>query len=457
MKKLLIIILVSFYALGVLKADPNEKYLKEYIGIALNKNLALQSSKEMVNVYDAKLSEATANFFPMLNLSGRFTRAGGGRTFVFPLGTMMNPLYEALNMPTRFTDEEVPFIRTQEQDTKLELVQPIINLGIYNNYKAQDDQFESSKYDYKTKELNTVYSVREAYYNYAKALQVVNIRRQSLKLGEESKNIADKLYAVDKAPKTDVLRAEVNLANMQQELQVAVNNATLAGNVFNNILNRELDTPINMDSVSIEEINKPDTKDALDFKMKLDDALNVAVMDRPEIKQMDYGMKSVDHFKDAASSEYYPSLSLVADYGIQGINYVVDKGAAYWMVSGMLSWNLFSGLGTHAKVQEAKAQYSSMERSYESLKALVRLDVKNNYINLKNNLDRLDVAGKAVNSANENYILNMKRYAEGLNPFINLLDAELSMNLAKENYVMVYYDILTARASLEKSIGMNNY
>ena len=151
MKKVIVLMLVSFFALGVLKAEPNEKYLKEYIGIALNKNLALQSSKEMVNVYDAKLSQANANFFPMLNLSGRFTRAGGGRTFVFPLGTMMNPLYQALNLPTRFADEEVTFIRTQEQDTKLELIQPVINLGIYNNYKAQDDQFESSKYDYKTK------------------------------------------------------------------------------------------------------------------------------------------------------------------------------------------------------------------------------------------------------------------------------------------------------------------
>jgi outer membrane protein TolC len=144
---------------------------------------------------------------------------------------------------------------------------------------------------------------------------------------------------------------------------------------------------------------------------------------------------------------------LVADYGIQGEKYQFDDQSRYWMVSGIFKWNLFSGFETSAKSQEMQAQINSLQKSSESLKQLINLEIQNNYYNYKNSYDQYDVAVKSYLSANENYDLNKKRYEEGLNPFISLLDAETTLKLTMENLYMTYYDVLTAKWKLNKSIG----
>lgn len=454
---LISIVLVSNSVLAEKNTDKNSEYLKEYVNLGLKKNLDLQSSREMLGTYDAKVSQASANFMPKLDVNGRFTRAGGGRSFIFPLGTMMNPLYIKDSLPNRLQDEEVPFMRPQEQDTKLELIQPLFNLAIYHNYKSQDNFNKGAQYEFKAKELNTVNSIKEAYYNYAKALQVVEIRKSALKLGEEAYQTAKNLFDADKVPRTDVLRSEVSLSTMKQELQAAQNNSKLAGNYFNNILYRELETPINFSNISIEDINNSDVIKKIESEFTLEKATENALALRPEIRQYEYSLKAMDCAKSAVSSDYFPSLALAVDYGFQGENYVVDSKAFYWMASAVLKWNLFSGFETHAKEQEMKAQLTSMEIGLENIKQMIKLDVKNNYINLINNLEQLKVGQKSYESARENFDLNKRRYEEGLNTFINLLDAEMSYNFTKENYIITYFDILNSKAKLERSIGLTDF
>jgi outer membrane protein TolC len=436
------------------KSNNNKEYLNEYIEIGLKKNLELQSGKELLNSYDARINQARSNFLPRLNVNSRYTRAGGGRSFVFPLGQMMNPLYEIAGLPQRFNDEEIPFMRPQEQETKISLIQPIFNLGIYHNSKAQSNQYDGAKYDLQSKELNTAYSIKEAYFNYAKALQVVAIRKTSIAIGIESNSIAKKLFQSDKVAKTDVLRTEVALSTMKQDLQVAENNAKLAGNFFNSLLNRDLDAEIKYDSLSINDINLQENLQSLNNDLSVEEAGKIALDSRPEIKMLETGMQTASQAKSAVSGDYFPSLALAVDYGVQGESYDVDSKAAYWMVSGVLSWNLFAGFETDAKVQEINSQISSLEINKENLKQMIKLDVKNNLINMKNNIEQLKVAYQSFKFAEENFSLNKKSYAEGVNSSINLLDAEVSYKLTKENYFLTYYDIMISKAKLDKSLGL---
>lgn len=449
----IIIIMVISYSIGY--ALPNDKYLNEYIKIGLKNNLELQSSKSGLEVYDARVNQAFSNFLPSIDITSRYTRAGGGRNFTFPLGDMMNPLYEALNLSTRFSNEEVSFIRPQEQDSKIELIQPIFNLGIINNYKAQDAQYEASAYDYQAKESGLIYNIKEAYYNYIKALQLVEIRKGAASLAKENYEVTKKLYDVDKAPKTDLLRSEVLMFSTEQELQSSVNMANMAKNMFNKEINRDFDAKVEYDSLSIEDLrhNTQGTRlEMVDLRLEKD-GIDNAMRLRPEIKQLEMQMKSIEHAGNAISSDYLPSLALVADYGIQGEKYDFDKQSRYWMVSGMFTWKLFSGFGTKAKVQEMDAQRSSLEKMLESTKQLISLEVKNNYIDLRNNIEMLTVAEKALNSAEENYTMNKRRYEEGLNPYISLLDAQNTFFSSQSNYVITYFNILTSKAKLEKSVG----
>lgn len=453
MKQFAIILSLLFLIFDSARSNNNKEYLNEYIEIGLKKNLELKSGKEGLNTYDARVDQAMSNFLPRVDVNSRYSRAGGGRSFIFPLGQLLNPL-NSMHGLALVEDQEISFIRTEEQETKLSLVQPLFNLAIYHNYKAQSNQYEGAKYDYQSRELNTAYSIKEAYYNYAKALQVVEIRKASIAIGNESNEIAKKLYQAEKVAKTDVLRAEVSLSTMKQELQSAENNAKLAANYFNSLLNKELESNIKYDSLSINDINLEDNLQSLNIDLTIEEATKYAMDYRPEIKMLETGVQTANQSKSAVSSSYFPNVSLAVDYGIQGENYEVDSKAAYWMVSGVLSWNLFAGFETDAKVQEINSQINSLEINKENLKQLIKLDIQNNLSNLQNNIEQLKVAYQSYKFAEENYSLNKISYAEGVNNFINLLDAEVSYKTTRENYFLTFYDIMVSKAKLDKSLGI---
>jgi outer membrane protein len=450
----LLITILFIFSFTNIYSQQNEKYLAEYIKIGLKNNLSIQSAKSNLDMYDARVDQAIANFLPKVDVTSRYTRAGGGRSFEFPLGTMMNPLYEALGMPMRLTDVKESFIRPEEQDTKVELIQPIFNMAILYGYKAQSNLYQSADYEYKAKQADLVYSIKESYYNYAKALQLVAVRKSALQLAKENHLVITKMYQVDKVPKTDVLRAEVLLSTNQQELQSAINQLNLAKNFFNNILNREFESGIDYDTVAIQNLKNPEYTGDLNPKSPLNESTEIALNSRPELKQLEFGISSACNLKSVMKSEYFPNIALVADYGFQDVKYTLNQESKYWTVTGMFSWNLFSGLGTNAKVNEADAQMISLQKSLENTKQLIKLEVKNNYIDLQNNIEQLSIAEKSFSAAAENYHMIKKRYEEGLAPFISLIDAKTSLDATSANYVVTYYSALTSKAKLEKSIGI---
>src|SRR5205085_8273802 len=103
---------------------------------------------------------------------------------------------------------------------------------------------DASTAEVSSKELAITYQVSEAYYNYAKANELVNVRKNALTLAEENKKVASALFANDKAPKNDVLRADVGVAVAEGDVLSAENMATLAKTNFNNLLRRDHDAQI---------------------------------------------------------------------------------------------------------------------------------------------------------------------------------------------------------------------
>ena len=451
--KLLVKILLLFLALIPMKAQELDAYLKEYIKIGMKDNLDLQSSKSTLNTYDAREKQAFANFLPKVDVSSRFTKAGGGRTMEFNMGTWFDPLFKAVGVENTLPNEKIPFILPQSQDSKIELIQPLFAPAIYYNYDAQSEMKSGAEYDYKAKELNLSEKIIVDYYNYAKAVRLVEIRNYGLTLASQGHNVAEKLFAVDRAPKTDVLRADVQMSSSKQELMSAENMVNLARQSFNTTLNRKYNDEIKIDSISVDGLINDNLKSKLDYPMTLDESINSGLTRRPELKTLDYTMNSLESFKKASAGDYLPVISIAVDYGIQGEKYSIDSQSRYWMVSGVFSWNIFSGFSTSAKQQELEAQKSSVQKSAESIKKLIELEIKNNYINYINVYEQFQVAVKSYKSAFENYDLNKKRYEQGMNPFITLLDAETTLKITMENMFVTYYDVLTAKWRLVKSTG----
>ena len=112
-----------------------EDGLRQVIDEALAANLELRASGATVQQRLAALDQARARYLPVIDFAARYSMADGGRTIEFPVGDLLDPVYETLDQMLlaqgqapqlpRVQNQSIAFLRDQEQETKLLLEQPL--------------------------------------------------------------------------------------------------------------------------------------------------------------------------------------------------------------------------------------------------------------------------------------------------------------------------------------------
>src|SRR5688572_19395000 len=74
-----------------------QSILDQYIKDGLKNNIVLQQKTISLEKALFDLKEANALFLPSFNLTSSYSSGKGGRYFNFPLGDLMNPVYNKLN------------------------------------------------------------------------------------------------------------------------------------------------------------------------------------------------------------------------------------------------------------------------------------------------------------------------------------------------------------------------
>ena len=126
-------------------AVAGQSNLQGYIAIGLENNLALKQRQSGYQQSLEALKEARGLFYPSVSLNARYTVSEGGRVIEFPVGDLMNPVYSTLNQLTSsnmfpmLENQEIKFLRPTEHETKIRLVQPVLNTDLYYNAKIKKE------------------------------------------------------------------------------------------------------------------------------------------------------------------------------------------------------------------------------------------------------------------------------------------------------------------------------
>ncbi len=435
MRRLVCLIAAVILSSGLLQAEISSQYLKDYLREGISNNLELQIQSKKLMASKAKKYQAFSNYLPKLDFSSRYTEINEGASI--PLG-----------------EQELVLAEKKSTETKLELVQPIFNPAVYYNYRMQKSTTSADEYEYQAKVKAVEYSIIEAYYNCMKTAQLVEMKKTSLELAKENHYVTSKLYQVEKVPETDLLRAQVGLMTGEQELKEAENQFKLSRNYFNSVLNRDMSTDVQTDSLSSNYLVNLNLKDEIKVEETLEEAVKLALNYSPEIKQTESGVNAMKSVRGIASADFMPTLTAIGDYGYRKDDFKYNSGNDYWSITAMLSWNLFSGLGSTAKVIEMNANVKQMEKTSQNVKHMMELEVRNNYLDLKHNLNQFEVAQKTYQTALSNYNMVKKQYENELAAFINLTDAKNLLDSSRTNLIVNYFNVLLAKAKYNKSIGL---
>jgi outer membrane protein len=404
--------------------------LSESLQIALQKNPGVQIAEQQVRRAQALVREAKSGFGPTLGAAVTHTRSGPIPTVTIPSGSGSTTF--AIGVP-------------QTTTAVISLALPLdISSSIGNAVDAADFNYLASQFSLAETRQSIALQVQEAYLGILRAQSLQTVAEDAVKDAEENLRVAEAKFTAGSVPRFDVLRSEVNLASAQQNLVEAKNGVDLAKSTFNRVLGEGVNLPV--------EVEKPSDQ-PLPPLAALEENQQTALQRRPEILRDQASAKAAEKGIQIAKAGLHPGLAIVGNQ-----NYNVNPGGlggqkSSWEVSAVFSLPIFDRGKTRAQTDAARADTARARLSEENTSQQVLLEVRQADLNITAAEERLRVAEKDVAQAQEALRLAQLRYTAGLSTPVEVIDAEVALTSSKTNQVNAYYDLLIARAELDKATG----
>jgi outer membrane protein TolC len=395
--------------------------LQEAIDLALRQQPTLRSAQDGVNASVARVPQALSSYYPRLDW---ITSVGRSQVFSSSSNTTLQS--NAFNSALQARQLLYDFGKTGA----------LVDEARANVRQAQG-QFEQTR-------ETVVFNVRQTYYQLLQARRLVAVADAQVARADLNLRSAQGFYDVGTRPKSDVTRAEVDVANAQVSLIRARNLVRLSEVNLANALGLEAATAIQIqDNLNFE----PVPLDATALRAE-------AVSNRPELAQGKARIDAARAQLNGARAGYLPDLVATGSVG----GFTTDPAANLfgqdtWAVAGTLTWNLFAGFFNLNRVRETEANLDAAQANYDSLELQVGLDVEQAAIAVVEAAERIGATGKAVESARENLRLAQGRYDAGVGTILDLTTAQLDLTNAEADQVRALTDHKLALAALDKAVG----
>ena len=325
-----------------------------------------------------------------------------------------------------------------------------ISMPVYQGGRLKEGRL-SARYALSSADLsleNTMQTVRlQSTIYYFDVLQYRNLvevyEEEVLTLQEHLRNV-NAQFRVGTVAKVDVLESQVELANAMQNLVNIQNRYDIAVAELNNYIGLPADT-----------ILRPqDTLAYRRYDLNLGDCTAYALENRADAAMADYAVKRAESAKRSAKSGWYPSVNASISKGLTNENLINHKVTDQWTAGVSASWNVFDGGITRAQVNQAEADLIRAKEVAAQTREQVQLDVQSAYLQLHAAERNIGTTQAAVILGEENYKIAQVRYAAGVGTNLDVMDASRKLTEARSNYFTALYNYNTAKASLDRYMGV---
>ncbi|MFN7017065.1 MAG: TolC family protein, partial [Fimbriimonadales bacterium] len=264
-RKLFLLIALGCCLLHQGNAQPSDALtLDEAIQLALRNNRAVQISERSVEKSRNAVREARGNALPQIQGNATYTRFDQVAT-------------------ARFGPQPIRLGNIENRTARITLTQVIDISGIVRTAVRAASVFVSiSELEYERTRNDTILQVVQAYQGVARADEFVRVAEEALKNAQERLRIIRAQVDAGVAAQFDLLRAETAVAQAEQALLNARNQRELAAAALNNLLGRDLNTPV--------QVVKPTELPTLQ-EVALETLTQQAYTNRPEIVAAERGVE----------------------------------------------------------------------------------------------------------------------------------------------------------------------
>lgn len=432
--KQLLVIFTSLCVLVPVKAQ-DVLTLEECLRLGIENNLFLESSRNEIRKGEHTLSENRAKLLPQINAVAGFN--------------------DNFNPPVSVTDGSAygnPYNVTKtlqyNASAGIQLQMPLYNQTVYMAVDIARIMNELNRLSYEKAREDLILQISKMYYLSQNTAEQIALIKENISRLNELSSITQAFYDNGMAMEVDVKRVNINLENQRVQYDNAQSMLTQQLNLLKYVIDYPADKEIALTPVDTENTTSV--------------SLTGLDNNQYELQLLQSKQKLAEQQRKMIGQGYIPSLSLTGSwmysaYTDKAKNWFHSGPSNHWYNSSGIGLTLripiFDGLDKRAKMKKAKIEIENAKLSYEN--ALKNMQTQ--YLNATNELMN---SQRNFRKQKDNYLLaedvyqvTTDRYREGIASMTEVLQDEMRMSEAQNNYINAHYNYQVTNLSLLKLTG----
>ncbi len=328
---------------------------------------------------------------------------------------------------------------------------PIINAQLWESLHISGQDVELAVEKARSSRLEMVSQVKKAFYSCLLAKESYAVYKEVYDNAEANYERTKLKYDAQKASDLDLARSATTLANAVPNVYDAANSVALSLWQLKAVMGVDLDEDIDVAGELYDY--------ASDMSALYSEA-DLSLEGNSSLRQLAIQAEQLASTVRMQKYATLPSLSLAFAYSYSAMandfEFKQYKWTPYSYVGVSLNVPIFAGGKYHNNIKAAQVQVDELDLQRQESERQIKISIRQNINSMESALHSFDAADKAVESAQKAYDITQASYEVGSSTQTDLNDAQLALVQAKMTSAQSIYNYLTAKTSLEQTLGADD-
>lgn len=428
-----VIIAVSSVSMQVSAQDSVHVNLSKAIEIALSDAPTMRIADRSVEVKKVYKKEQIASLFPDVSLAANYNRT---------------LLKQQMSMDMGGQTMNIKVGRDNTYSAGLNLSLPIVAPALWSSLKLSSMDIDLAMESARSSKLELVNQVKQAYYTYLLAKQSHDVLQRSYKNLEASNQLVTNSFNQGLVSEFEKLRSDVALQNQRPSVSSAEKASRLAVMRLKILLGMDVNEPVIFDG-QLSDYEQSVLSASMPSQSDIDLAYNSA------LRQMDLSIKELEQSKKIIMGSSMPMLALAGAFQYSGMGDDGTKFAnyPYSYVALSLQVPIISWVSTSYKMKQSDLNIQNLRDQRLDTERNIRLGVQSCINDIQQAIEDIAADRETMMQAQKAYDIAKKQYEVGMNTWLDLSTAELTLTSTELTYCQSIYNYLTAKAQLDATLG----
>lgn len=314
------------------------------------------------------------------------------------------------------------------------------------NKQALEEYFATEEARNAT-QIALIAEVANAYLVYLSDEKLLRLTQETLTAQQSSYDLINKTFELGVGNKLDVSQAA-------QSVETARTNYS----IYLRRMEQDKNALLLLMGVSSEgNLLQGETLDNIQLKEELPVGLpSDVLLERPDIRQAEHDLIAANANIGAARAAFFPTITLTGSAGVASSsldNLFQADSVLAWTFAPQISIPIFEGGRNLANLGVSQATRDIRVAQYEKSIQVAFREVSDELAARGTYTEQLKSQQALVEAAENSYNLSKARYDQGIENYLNVLDAQRSMYAAQQNEIIVQQERLSNLVNLYKVLG----